>query len=90
MITRAIGPGRAYRTDDHIRCTRCHKLLAERATRPWSIRCVRCGCMNISKAADRTEPETEPEIIRTPLPPDDDGARSPARKSRPRRRTRRV
>lgn len=30
------------------RCTGCHKLLAEKVTRPWVIRCGRCKQTNDS------------------------------------------
>jgi len=33
-------------TDTGVRCARCNKLLAEQATRPWRIRCARCGHTN--------------------------------------------
>lgn len=33
-------------TDHNIRCHRCNKLLAEFASRPWSIRCLRCKAPN--------------------------------------------
>jgi phage FluMu protein Com len=38
------------------RCKGCGKLLAEKVTRPWEIRCVRCKVTNTS--ADRTIPVT--------------------------------
>lgn len=28
------------------RCHNCNKLLAEKVTRPWVIRCGRCKCTN--------------------------------------------
>jgi hypothetical protein len=34
--------------DEQIRCSKCDKLLAELATRPWRIKCVRCKSVNNS------------------------------------------
>ena len=38
-----------YSYDVQPRCTVCHKLLAEKVTRPWSIRCGRCKNENHSE-----------------------------------------
>jgi phage FluMu protein Com len=38
------------------RCKGCGKLLAEKVTRPWVIRCGRCKVTNRSE--DRTIPRT--------------------------------
>jgi phage FluMu protein Com len=69
MITRQTETTRVV-TDDSIRCTRCLKLLAERATRPWLIRCVRCGHANTGglrdAAAARPEAEQPPPIAPSP------------------------
>lgn len=56
-------------TDKSIRCARCQKLLAESATRPWHIRCVRCGHANSKKPCHPVdEPRPEPSPVRKPEP----------------------
>jgi len=32
--------------DEKPRCWRCGKLLAEKVTRPWNIKCTRCKASN--------------------------------------------
>jgi len=36
--------------DEQPRCWRCRRKLAEHATRPWAIRCERCGALTASEA----------------------------------------
>jgi phage FluMu protein Com len=31
-----------------VRCANCGRLLAERVTAPWTIKCSRCKCVNES------------------------------------------
>jgi phage FluMu protein Com len=38
------------------RCSACGKKLAERLTRPWTIKCVRCKATN-ARGSARVSPE---------------------------------
>ena len=38
-----------YSFDVRPRCSNCAKLLAEKVTRPWTIRCGRCKTANHSE-----------------------------------------
>lgn len=47
------------------RCGNCNKLLAEKVTRPWTIRCGRCKSVNHTPAPGN--PQTvllEPDNVR--------------------------
>lgn len=80
MNTRQTGPHRCLTTDSGIRCGRCHKLLAEVASRPWRITCVRCGHTNTGALRD----PPPAEVIDAPPPP----AAKTAAPQRRRRRSR--
>lgn len=49
--------------DDHPRCNGshkgrpCRKLLAEFVTRPWRIKCIRCGTTNVQNIPAPLRPE---------------------------------
>lgn len=64
MFTTSTGPTRGLQTDNGIRCARCHKLLAEKASRPWRITCVRCGHTNNKTLRDEPPPAADAEPIR--------------------------
>lgn len=38
-------------TDEQPRCWRCRRVLANKATRPWEIKCGRCNAVTASAPA---------------------------------------
>lgn len=42
----ADGFGRGTITTDFPRCWRCNRLLAEKVSEPWAIKCSRCKAAN--------------------------------------------
>ena len=67
--------------DMHVRCSRCHKLLAEMASRPWRIICVRCGHANLGQLRNAPPVElSQPEILTA--------SQGPVTKRRTRKRSR--
>ena len=37
-------------TDQRPRCWRCGRVLAEKLTRPWELKCSRCKAANASRS----------------------------------------
>ncbi len=71
MFTTATETAGRVETDVGIRCCRCNKLLAERASRPWRITCARCGMRNervrltpIDELKPGPQPAVKPRVRR--------------------------
>ena len=49
-------------TDQRPRCWRCGRVLAEKLTRPWELKCTRCKATNASRSDVVRLSEADPSV----------------------------
>ena len=52
----------AVATDQRPRCWRCGRVLAEKLTRPWELKCSRCRAANASRSDAVRLSEADPSV----------------------------